>query len=169
MDPILDKARGGQNALEQIMNAIPGFKGYREKELRRDSDRAQREHLARALGENKKVLDDIANGATRSGSFDLINDVEKAKKRLDRVANRLLFADRGYSGFFDTVKVDEPMLARVYQFDMGLLQGVDAVAAAAAAALAGPDQRSGLLQMIAQLEAMDRALSEREAILSGVK
>jgi hypothetical protein len=169
MDPILDKARAGQNALEQIMNAIPGFRGYREKELRRDSDRAQREHLAQVLGGNKKVLDDVAAGATRSGSFDLINDVEKAKKRLDRVANRLLYADRGYSGFFDTVKVDEAMLARVYQFDMSLLQGVEAVGAAAAAAVAGPDQRSGLLQMIAQLDGMDRALSDREAVLAGIK
>ena len=169
MDPILDKARGGQNALERIMNAIPGFRGYREKELRRDSDRAQREHLAHVLGENKKALDEVANGATLSGSFDLINDVEKARKRLDRVANRLRFADRGYAGFFDTVKVDEAMLARVYEFDMSLLQGVESVGAAASAAQAGPDQRSALLQMVAQLDAMDRALSEREAILAGVK
>ena len=43
---ILDKARAGQNVLEQIANAIPGFKGYREKELRRDADRLEREHLA---------------------------------------------------------------------------------------------------------------------------
>ena len=49
MDPILDKARGGQNILERLMNAIPGFKGYREQELRRDADRLQREHLAARL------------------------------------------------------------------------------------------------------------------------
>ena len=51
MDPILDKARAGQNALEQIANAIPGFQGYREKELRRDADRLQREYLASRLEE----------------------------------------------------------------------------------------------------------------------
>ena len=46
MDPILDKARAGQSSLEQLVNSIPGFKGYREKELRRDADRLQREYLA---------------------------------------------------------------------------------------------------------------------------
>ncbi len=85
------------------------------------------------------------------------------------MSNRLRYADRGYAGFFDTVKVDEAMLARVYEFDMSLLQGVESVGAAATAAQAGPDQRSALLQMIAQLDAMDRALSERESILAGVK
>ena len=38
MDPILDKARAGQNALERLMNSIPGFKGYREKDLRRQQE-----------------------------------------------------------------------------------------------------------------------------------
>ena len=37
MDRIHDTARGGQNILERLMNALPGFKGYREKELRRDA------------------------------------------------------------------------------------------------------------------------------------
>ena len=61
---ILDKARAGQGFLEQIANAIPGFKGYREKELRRDADRIEREHLAGQLEECKKGLNTIANDGT---------------------------------------------------------------------------------------------------------
>jgi hypothetical protein len=38
---------------------------------------------------------------------DAINDVEAARQRLDRVAARVRYAERGYSGFFDAVKVDE--------------------------------------------------------------
>ena len=55
MDPLLDKARAGQNALERLMNSVPGFKGYRERDLRRDADRLQREHLASRLDEVKKA------------------------------------------------------------------------------------------------------------------
>ena len=44
---LLGKARSQQNLLERIANRIPGFRGYREKELRRDAARLQREHLAR--------------------------------------------------------------------------------------------------------------------------
>ena len=156
---ILDKARAGQNALEGIANAIPGFKGYRDKELRRDADRLEREHLAGQLEACKKGLNDAAAAASRSGALDSINDIETARKRLDKVVARIRYADRGYSGFFDTVKVDEAALARVYEFDMGLVEDANGIAAA------GNDVKA----MIARLDAMDGRLSEREAILSGIR
>jgi hypothetical protein len=163
MDPILDKARAGQNVLERIMNAIPGFKGYREKELRRDADKIQREHLATRLGEVKKVLNQVANDATRSGNLDAINDVETARKRLDKVINTIRWADRGYAGFFDPVKVDEATLGRVYDFDLALIESVDRIVTTAASAA------NGLRPLIDEIDALDAKLSDRDSILSGVR
>ena len=158
MEPILDKALAGQNALEQLANRIPGFKGYREKELRRDADRLQREYLSARLEESKKALNDQAAAASRSGDLASINDVETARKRLDKVVNRIRYADRGYAGFFDTIKVDEAALARVYEFDLGLLHDVDAVREA-----------MSVQRMIDRIDALDARLAEREQILSGIK
>lgn len=169
MDPILDKARAGQNALERLMNALPGFKGYREKELRRDADRLQREHLAARLDENKRTLDQLAANATRSGSLDVINDIETARKRLDKLVSHVRYADRGYSGFFDPVKVDEAQLDRVYLFDLGLLDGVEAIQAAAKAALGAPDVVAATREITARVDALDARLVDREAILSGIR
>jgi len=169
MDPILDKARAGQNALERLMNSIPGFKGYREKDLRRDADRLQREHLALRLEQGKKALNRIAADISRGGDLDVINDVETARKRLDKVANRIRYAERGYSGFFDAVKVDETVLAKVYQFDMGLIEDVDGVRAAAAAAAQASDARAALQDLIGRIDALDARLSDRENVLRGVK
>jgi len=156
---MLDKARAGQNALEGIANAIPGFRGYRDKELRRDADRLEREHLAAQLEGCKKGLNDAAAAASRSGALDAINDIETARKRLDRVVARIRYADRGYSGFFDTIKVDEAALARVYEFDLGLVEDATAIAAAG----------SDIKAMITRIDAMDSRLADREAILSGIK
>ena len=168
MDRILDKARAGHNALERLMNAVPGFKGYREKELRRDADRLQREYLAARLDDNKKVLNQLAADATRSGSLDVINDIETARKRLDKLVNRVRYADRGYSGFFDPVKVDEGQLDRVYLFDLGLIDGVEAIQVAAKAALSAPDVVTATREITAQVDALDTRLVDREAILSGI-
>ena len=167
MEPVLDKARAGQNLLEKLMNAIPGFKGYREKELRRDADRLQREHMALRLEACKKPLDGISVAATRSGELGLINDVETARKRLDKLANRIRYADRGYAGFFAAVKVDEAALARLYQFDVALIDGVDAVQAAAEASATGPG--AGVRAMIAAVDALDVRMGEREAMLDGIR
>jgi len=170
VEPILDKARAGQNALEKLASAIPGFKGYRERELRRDADRQQREHLAARLEANKKALNELADQATRGGALDAINDIEAARKRLERVAARVRYAERGYSGFFDAVKVDETVLGRIYQFDLTLLEGVEAVRAATEAArAAGPaGARSSLAAVTAAVDALDARLNDRDAILRGI-
>jgi hypothetical protein len=168
MEPILDKARAAQNALERIANSVPGFRGYREKELRRDADRLQREYVASRLDLNKKALNEMANAATRSGDLAVINDIEAARKRLDRVAARVRYADRGYAGFFDTVKVDEAALGRVYEIDLGLIQGVEAVAAAAGA-VARTSVKEAVAAMTAQIEALDAQMTDREAVLNGLK
>jgi hypothetical protein len=151
------------------MNSIPGFKGYRERDLRRDADRLQREHLASRLEEGKKSLNQIAAAITRSGGLDAINDVETARKRLDKVANRIRYAERGYSAFFDAIKVDETVLARVYQFDMGLMEDVDGVRGGAASAVQAPDARTAVQDLIGRIDALDSRLTERENVLRGVK
>jgi len=170
VEPILDKARSAQNALERLAGAIPGFKGYRERELRRDADRLWREHLAAQLDANKKTLDRLADQATRGGSLDVINDIETARKRLDRAAIRVRSAERGYSGFFDTVKVDEAVLARIYAFDVSLLEAVEAVQTAAEAArAAAPADVGGAVQATtAAADRIDERLAEREKILRGL-
>jgi hypothetical protein len=160
---ILDKARAGHNALERIMNAIPGFKGYRDKELRRDTDRIEREHFASQLEECKKTLNNWAAEASRKGALDAINGIETARKRLEKVVARIRFADRGYAGFFDAVKVDEAALERVYAFDLDLITGVESVREAATG---GWDAAAELTNRI---DALDARLAEREALLNGIK
>lgn len=166
---ILDSARAGQNALERLMNAIPGFKGYREKELRRDADGRQREHLASQLETCKKTLNEVSAAATRGGSLDAINGVETARKRLDKVVARIRFADRGYGGFFDPIKVDEAALERVYQFDLGLVVAVDRLTTASRAAAGAADVQAALTGLIAEIDALDASLAQREQILSGIQ
>jgi hypothetical protein len=166
---LLDRARAQQNALERIANEIPGFKGYREKELRRDADRLHREHLASRLERARKALDTVAAAATRSGGLEVINDVETARKRLEKAVARVRYADRGYAGFFDAIKVDEDTLGRVYAFDLALLQGIERVLAAADRAPGAADARAAVTAMTAELDAIDTSLADREAILGGIK
>ena len=164
MERIHDAARGGQNVLERLMNALPGFKGYREKELRRDADRILRDHLASRLDLLKKPLNDAAAAATRAGGLDAINDIETARKRLDRVSNRIRYADRGYAPLFAVLKIDDDALARVYAFDVALIEGIDSIARTAAA-----EGGASVKAMIAEIDALDARLSDRESVLRGIQ
>ena len=167
---LLNKIQSGQNALERIASAIPGFTGYRERERRREADRIAREHLAARIEESKRDLDTLAANASRVGALEAINGIETARKRTDKVAARLRYADRGYSGFFDAIKVDEAALDRVYQFDLALVNGVEeARAAAKAAGVAAGGISPALEALVGKLDALDAALGEREQLLSGIR
>ena len=169
MDRILDKARSEQNFLEHIANWIPGFSGYRERDLRRTADQLQREHLATRLEQTKKSLNDLSAQASRAGGWDALNDIETARKRLDKVVARVRYSDRGYSGFFDAVKVDEATLNRVYEFDLGLLQQVDLIVGGAAEAAKTPSDSGPLKTLIGEIDGLDNSLGERETLLRGIQ
>jgi hypothetical protein len=95
--------------------------------------------------------------------------VETARKRLDKVIARVRYADRGYSGFFDEIKVDEGMLERVYQFDLGLLTGVEEIQLAAQQAASATEVTAAVRELTARIDGLDARLADREAILGGVK
>jgi hypothetical protein len=169
MDPLVGISTG-QSVLERIASAIPGFSGYRDRERRREADGIAREHLARRLEGARRELDGLADKASRVGALDAINDIETARKKLEALAARIRYADRGYSGFFDAVKIDEAMLERVYRFDLSLLAGVEEAEQAAQAASAAAGGIGPALQLlITRLGALDSALAERDEILSGVR
>jgi hypothetical protein len=126
---IHDKAVGQRNFIERIAAKIPGFKGYLDMELRRDTDKLQREFCANKLRGQKDLVKSALNDRIAGGDIDGITPFEKLMNRLDAVAARILSADRGYSGMFDAVKVGEAELERVYQFDLSLAEGVDEVEA----------------------------------------
>jgi hypothetical protein len=126
--------------------------------------------VAARLEESKRELDVLADKASRVGALDAINGIEAARKKVDKVAARVRWADRGYSGFFDAVKIDEAVLDRVYRFDLGLAAAVEEALQAARAAEAGAGGVGpALAALVGRLDALDAALAERERILSGVR
>ena len=122
-----DKATGQRNFVERIAAVIPGFKGYMEKELRRDTDKIQREFVSKKLMGQKNKVKDALNELISGGDIDGITPFEKLMNRLDGVGQKILAADRGWSGVFDAVKVTEETLERVYKFDVSLMEGATEV------------------------------------------
>jgi len=62
-----DEAKGQRNLLERIAAKIPGFRGFQDRELRRDVDRLEREHLASEVGRLKAVVRERARAYTDAG------------------------------------------------------------------------------------------------------
>ena len=102
---------------ERIAAAIPGFRGYKEKELRRESDKLLRNHLYLKLSNAKSDLKTIFQKLSDRRYFDVLTDMDRLVAKMDRVVEKVNHASYGYSGFFDVVKVKEENLDRMIDFD----------------------------------------------------
>ena len=156
-----DKLR---NFFEQLMRILPGYAGYADKEARRETDHQLRLHLAGQLGEAKSAFDALTRDLTKQpGGLELLDQTGSITKLLEKVIDRLKFADYGYAGFFDTAKVQEAQLEALYQFDLDLAQSVESLKARAAGL--APDAAS-LKAFYAELQHFDVKLNQRQDAIS---
>jgi ABC-type transporter Mla subunit MlaD len=119
-----------RNFIETILRYIPGFRGYLEKEYRRESDELQRNWLADRLQRAKRAIDEVSRSLADAAQLDALPQLDRLRGRLDKLIGRIRGAMQGYSGFFDLVRVDVPLLDRVYAHDVDLVQAVDQLAQA---------------------------------------
>jgi len=121
---IKEKAKSQLNVFEKIVNSIPGFKGYFERELRRDSDKLQRDFIVEKMQNVRAKLVNIIKEVAKAKRLDLLSDYDEIMRGLEKLINEIRYADRGYSGFFDLMKITEEQLDEIYRFDAGLLEKV---------------------------------------------
>jgi hypothetical protein len=112
---------------ERIAAFIPGFRGYKEKEIRRESDRLIRNHLYLKLSATKNDLRIIQQKLVDRRYIDIITDVDRLSAKMDRIVEKVNHASYGYSGFFDAVKVKEQNLDAMIAFDNQLMDGINAL------------------------------------------
>ena len=124
MSDLLSKISESRGGLEKLVASIPGYKGYKEKEMRREADRLLRETLARKYEEQWSRLNGVQKRLLGSGGIEYLDDVESAAIKLRGFIDKLRTAAMGYGGIFDAVKVKEAQLDQLYQFDSALNDGI---------------------------------------------
>ena len=126
-DDLATKAQSSAGKFESLLNKIPGYGGYRQKELRRDADKLLRMQVAGRYREQLQRLGDLQYALTDKGDLKGTMVLERAALKLQLLIDRLRTAAYGYSGFFDAIKVDDEALEALYDFDLAMLDGVDRI------------------------------------------
>ena len=130
MGDIYEKVKDSRTALEKLLDIIPGWGGYQERQTRRKSDQVLRQILAEKLADQRKRLDVAQKELINSGKIDLVDDLGSAVTQLQTFMDRVRVASYGYSGLFDAVKINQDELEQVYNFDAALFEYVDRLNAA---------------------------------------
>ena len=72
---IFDKSQSQRNGFERLLAKIPGFKGYLNKEYRRESDKIERDLIAKAFDDAREPLRRTVTKVADTGNFDSLRTV----------------------------------------------------------------------------------------------
>jgi hypothetical protein len=171
---VYSQAKSQMRLSERIAAALPGFHGYKEKELRRESDKLIRNHLYLKLSKDKDNVRAISQKITDKRYLDILPDIDRLTAKMDRITEKVNHASYGYSGFYDIVKIKEEQLDRMIAFDNQLLDGVNALTGdidAFKAQLLGGDYsnlKDKIQGITGKFEMLEDTFDKREEVILGV-
>jgi len=158
----------GKNIFEKIGKFIPGYKGYSEREGRRDTDKLLRVEIAKHLDHMKETINDVIRQQMDKKDVESIKDIDRLKINLDIVANQVRYANYGESGFFDIVQINTPDLDKLYQYDLGIKQEVEQLDFKIKALLNTENLKGDSTAIISILSILSEKMTNRDKVITEV-
>jgi len=173
-DDVLQSTQGQMRLSERLLAEIPGFRGYKQKEIRRESDKLIRNHLTIKLTTARTNFKTIFQRMADNRQLDVLTDMDRLSAKFDRVIEKISHASYGYSGFFDAVKIQEAALDRMTNFDNQLIDQVNSISTEVDAFKTEVSKQNfanakdRVQNLTDTVETLDETLSKREEVIMGV-
>src|SRR6478609_3055827 len=113
--------------LGSLARSIPGYKGYRAKEDRRDADRVVRDKISAELDARAARVEQLASNMSAARDLANLGAINGVVQEIRLLATRVRTAIYGYGGLFGNKDVNGAALAQIQAFDETLLAGVPAL------------------------------------------
>lgn len=161
-----------RGTLERIVGMIPGYKGYKEKEMRREADRLLREALVRDFTTQLDRITSVQNAVLDNIGVEWMDDIGALKTALQTLIDRIRHAPQGYAGFFAAVRVKEDELDRIEEFDRQLLDELEKARIAIDALENATDDATALKTALANANKTVKAtadlFAQRSKVITGI-
>jgi hypothetical protein len=158
-----------ERTASRLMNSIPGYTGYKDKESRRDADRVVRDRLAAALANSADRVERVATNLANARRIAEVGAVNDAAGSIRHLRDRIATASYGYGGLFSNRDIDAPVLDQIRLFDESLLSGAGEIDKAAGAlehlAEGGGDLKIGLTAIGAAVSSLSERFHGRNAVI----
>jgi len=113
-----------KNIFDKIGSLIPGYKGYTEREGRRNCDKILRDSIASQLIETEKILYSLMRDALKKKDKTKMNEIEESRKQINTLMSKVKYAPYGATSFFSDNQIKEDELFSIYQHDFDLSDNV---------------------------------------------
>lgn len=127
MTDLREKVEEDRGLIKKIQLAIPGFRGYRQKEDLRIADRLLREQLADRMEAAARTTEKCRDKLAELQVLESMEKVRKLVNETNAASQRIRHAEQGYSGVSPDYRIQQSQLNRMYEWDVGLLDDVGGV------------------------------------------
>ncbi|MFW9934404.1 MAG: hypothetical protein ACFFDU_02580 [Candidatus Thorarchaeota archaeon] len=171
---IMEKVDDERTLTQKIMKLIPGWRGYRIKEERRNADRILRDQIVSRLRRSADKIEDIRAAVVEEEIEDAYKTVDSLMSRTEKLISQIEHADYGYRPFFDAIKIKEDDLENMLRYDTWFIEQVQAFDQNCDDALVfvedDPDKASGHIKDLRKMiSEMNRKWKDREQVIMGVE
>ncbi|RLE92283.1 MAG: hypothetical protein DRN04_10740 [Thermoprotei archaeon] len=155
--------------IERLSMLIPGYRGYKQKELIREDDRLVREKAALKIDEAKRLLEEVM--PSYSGDYEVLEKMDSLRKDLEALAQKIRHASLGYRGLFDRVKIREEELRKLLDYDYKLVTLAEEINKSVKNLASLLSEKSRLVAGIAEVKSkvleLDLVVSKRSEVAVG--
>lgn len=114
-----------KDIFDKIGSLIPGYRGYAERDGRRNCDKLLRVSLSDKITGMEKVLYERINEAIKTKDKDLMRSLEDCRKQLNTFNSKVRYAPYGETSFFADGQIKEDELGNIYQLDLDLAEDIN--------------------------------------------
>jgi len=145
-----------------LLQRIPGYSGYQDKESRRDEDKRLRTATADQVA---RVIDNLtafnAENVTKR-DFSTVSPVEKVVSKTRLLGDKIRTASYGYAGLFSDRPIDGPALDQLRQFDLSIQQRVGKLASGSGSSISS---MSSVDTLSKEIDAISTLFDARGAVI----
>ncbi|MDI6885085.1 MAG: hypothetical protein QMD22_01805 [archaeon] len=118
------KVEEDRGLLKKLELAIPGFRGYREREDLRIADSLLRAQLADRLKGIGAQVEQCRQDLVKKLELEFLEDAARVVNSMQKTESRVRHAEQGYSGISAGIRIEGEELNRLYEWDLQLLRDI---------------------------------------------
>ena len=109
-----------KNIFDKIGSLIPGYRGYANRDSRRNCDKLLRNQIADEILKSESLMNDRLKEEVKNKNFNKLQEIEEYRKSLNTLSEKVRYAPYGESTFFSDNQIKEDAIQKIYQFDYKL-------------------------------------------------
>ncbi|MEZ0346684.1 MAG: hypothetical protein ABWK01_09050 [Infirmifilum sp.] len=153
---------------EKLELMIPGFRGYKQKELIREDDALVRRKIASILDDARVKIERLISSVKKK-NISVALRLDDLRLELMKASQMIKHASYGYSGLFDRVKIEDKELQTLLEYDYKLLTQASKIMEKVLEMSVAPDQElmekvNATIDLVRQLE---DDITSREQLFKG--